>query len=256
MDAIDRSAASDQPLDRAILLLGTLAAEARALSVTELASLCSYPVPTVHRLVAQLESRRLVKRALGSKKVLVGPALVQLGIAATDAAMKSDQVHQILVNLADRLGEHCHLGHRSADEIVYVDAARAKPSAGLQFEPGRRAPMHCTSIGKIYLAELADAELDRWLSHARLQKLAPATIVSKRKLKSVITEVRANGWAASNEEAVPGVVGCAVPVRLNSGPLLAGLGVSVPSARTSFSRLRSFVPLLHEAARQIARTAD
>jgi len=256
MDAIDRNATSDQPLDRAILLLTTLASEARPLSVTELAALCGYPVPTVHRQVAQLEHRRLVKRALGSKKVLVGPALVQLGIAAADAAMKSDQVHQILVSLADRLGEHCHLGHRSADEIVYVDAARAKRSSGLQFEPGRRAPLHCTSIGKIYLAEMADPELDSWLSHTQLQKLTPATIVSKRRLKSVISEARTNGWAASIEEAVPGVVGCAVPVRLRSGPLLAGLGVSVPSARTSFSRLRSFVPFLHEAARQIAMTAE
>ncbi len=256
MDAIDRSAASDQPLDRAILLLGTLAAEARPLSVTELASLCGYPVPTVHRLVAQLEARRLLKRALGSKKVLVGPALVRLGAAAADAAVRSDRVHQILVKLAGDLGEPCHIGLRSDDEIVYVDSARTKRSSGLQFEQGRRAPMHCTSIGKIFLADLTDEELERWLAHAALPKLAPATIVAKQKLRSVIREVRKGGWAASNEEFAPGVVGCAVPVRLDNGKLLAGLGVSVPSARTSFSKLKSFVPVLRNAADQIAASAE
>lgn len=259
MATVDRTAASDQPdqpLDRAIALLSTLASEARPLSVTELAAMCDYPVPTVHRLVAQLEQRRLIKRPLGSRKVLVGPALVQLGTAAAEAAMRSDRAHQILLGLAGELGEPCHLGVRSADEIVYVDAARMKRSAGLQFEPGRRAPMHCTSIGKIYLADLSEVELAWWLTHTDLPKLAPATITSKPKLRSVVREARKNGWAASIEEFAPGVVGCAVPVRLGNGKLLAGLGVSVPSARTTFSKLKAFVPVLKDAAHRIAASTE
>ena len=252
MMTADRDAASDQPLDRAVALLSVLATEARPLTVTELAARCGYPVPTVHRLVAQLERRRLVRRALGSKKVLVGPALVRLGTAVVDAAMKSDRVHQVLVALAGSLREPCHLGVRSGDEIVYVDSARTVRSSGLQFEEGRRAPIHCTSIGKLFLADLTDEDLEWWLGHAEITKVAPASITSKQKLKAVIREVRQSGWAASNEEFAPGVVGCAVPVRLGSGELLAGLGVSVPSARTSFSKLRSFVPALRAAAADIA----
>lgn len=248
----DRDAASDQPLDRALALLGTLAEQARALSVTELASLCRYPVPTVHRLVAQLEQRRLIKRALGSKKVLIGPALLELGTAATEAALRSDHAHRVVTRLATELGEACHLGMRIGDEVVYVDAARTRLSSGLQFEQGRRAPIHCTSIGKVYLAELSDDQIDEWLANASLPKFAPATIVSKQKLKSVILDVRKNGWAASDEEFVPGVVGCAVPVRLEGGRLLAGLGVSVPSARMAYAKLKAFVPALQRAASEIA----
>lgn len=170
--------------------------------------------------------------------------------------MRSDRAHQILLGLAGELGEPCHLGVRSADEIVYVDAARTKRSAGLQFEPGRRAPMHCTSIGKIYLADLSEEELAWWLTHTDLPKLARATITSKPKLRSVVGEARKNGWAASIEEFAPGVVGCAVPVRLGNGKLLAGLGVSVPSARTTFSKLKAFVPVLKNAAHQIAASTE
>jgi len=252
----DRDAASDQPLDRALALLGTLAEQARALSVTELAALCEYPVPTVHRLVAQLEQRRLIKRALGSKKVLVGPVLVELGTAAAEAAMRSDHAHQVVARLAGELGEACHLGIRIGDEVVYVDAARTRQSSGLQFEQGRRAPIHCTSIGKLYLAEMTGADLDAWLAKAPLPRFAPATIVSKQKLRSVILDVRKNGWAASDAEFVPGVVGCAVPVRLKSGRLLAGLGVSVPSARMAYAKLKAFVPALRRAAGEIAASTE
>ncbi len=249
------AASRDQPLDRAFALLAALARAARPTSVTELADLCGLPVPTVHRLVAQLEARALVKRALGSKKVLVGPAMVRLGLAVAEAAIRADRVHAILVALATRLGEPCHVGVRADDEIVYVDSVKPARSSGLHFEQGGRAPIHTSSIGKIFLAEMADEPFDRWVKGAELPRLTPATIVSTRRMKAVIRDVRRNGWAASNEEFAPGVVGCAVPIRLPDGTLIAGLGISVPIARTSFDEVTSHVPLLQRAAREIGEAS-
>lgn len=108
----------------------------------------------------------------------------------------------------------------------------------------------------IYLAELSDEEFEWWPANAELPKLAPATIVSKPKLRSVVGSVRKNGWAVSNEEFARGVVGCAVPIRLSNGKLLAGLGVSVPSARTSFEKVTAFLPSLKAVAREIAAASD
>ena len=241
----------EQPMDRAFAILAALAGAARPTSMTELAALCAMPVPTVHRLAAQLEARGLVKRAFGSKKLVVGPALVQLGAAAVEAALRSDRVHRILVALAAKVGEPCQIGMRAGNDIVYVDAVRAARSAGLHFEQGRHAPMHCSSIGKIFLAEMPAEEFELWLRSTDLARLTPATIVSASKLKSVVNDVRKNGWAASKEEFAPGVVGCAVPIRLPNGRLIAGLGISVPSARASFEEVKARVPLLQRAAREI-----
>lgn len=254
-EANAQSELRDQPLDRAFAVLSALAGAARPTSITELAALCSMPVPTVHRLALQLEKRGLVKRALGSKKLLVGRALVQLGIAVTEAAVRSDLVHGILVALAAKIGEPCQIGVRADNEIVYVDTVRAARSAGLHFEQGRRAPIHSSSIGKIFLAEMPDEQFDQWLQNADLPRLTPATIVSARKIKAVVKDVRKKGWAASNEEFAPGVIGCAVPIRLPNGSLIAGLGISVPSARASFDEVKSHVPLLQCAARDIGDAA-
>lgn len=243
-------------MDRALAVLSALAESARPTSVTELAEVSGMPVPTVHRLAAQLEKRNLVKRALGSKKLLVGSALVRLGIAATEAAMRSDHVHQILVALAGKIGEPCQIGVREEDEVVYVDTVRAARSAGLHFEQGRHAPLHCTSIGKIYLAELSDEQLDRWLANVELRRLTPTTVTSRNALKAVVRRVREGGWAASNEEFAPGVVGCAVPIRTVDGRLIGGVGVSVPSARASFDEVKLYVPFLKAAAREIAEVTE
>src|SRR5579864_7460984 len=204
----------DQPLDRAIAVLTALVTMARPASVTEIAAACVLPVPTVHRLAVQLEARGLVKRALGSRKLIIGASLVRLGVGAAQAAMRSDRAHQTLVALTNGLGEACQIGVRVENEVVYIDSVRTTRSAGLHFEQGRHAPLQCTSIGKLYLAEMTDEAFASWLAHATLPKLAPRTIVSKRRLKSVVYRIRRDGWAASDEEFVPGVVGCAVPIRL------------------------------------------
>ena len=226
-------------------------AAARPVSMTEIAQVCGLPLPTVHRLVAQIEARGLIKRMLGSKKLGVGHRLLKLGFGAVEASLRADLPHQVLTALAERLGEHCQLGVRVDNSVVYVDTVKATSSQGLHFEQGRRSPLHCTSIGKLFLAEMPPGEFDWWLEHAELAVLRPNTITQPDQLKKAIKVVRKNGWATSNEEVAAGVVGCAVPVRDRAGKLVAGLGISVPNARVSHGQLAEFRPELEATAIEI-----
>ncbi len=244
--------ATDQPLDRALAVLSAVADAARSISVTEIAAECGLPVPTVHRLVSQLERRGLLSRALGSRKLVVGRELVQLGAASIEGALRTDRPHQILTALANRLGEHCQIGRRFDDDVVYIDSATVHRADGLYFQQGGRAPMHCTSTGKLFLAEMSDADLDFWLAHAHLKRMTPSTIVSAQALRTAVKMVRQEACATSIGELVVGVVGCAVPIRAASGRLIAGLGVSAPGARMPAEQLKKFKPLMQAAAAEIA----
>jgi IclR family acetate operon transcriptional repressor len=251
----DQEVAKEQPFDRALAVLQAVMTMERPVSVTDLAGECDLPVPTTFRLVAQLERRGLLKRVLGSKRLVVGPGLVRLGIAAIGSALRSDRPHQILVGFANRIGEHCQIAVRSDNSLLYIDTVRAARSTGLHFEQGRRSPLHCTSIGKLFLADLDDAELDSWLVQATLEPLAPRTIVRPAEFRSAIRKVRKEGWATNNEELAVGVVGCAVPIRDFNGRLLAGLGISLPSARFDFAQLHQFRDAMESAAAEIAAAA-
>ena len=243
---------TDQPLDRAFAVMGVVVAGGRAISITDIAQRCQLPMPTVHRIVAKLEQRALLKRALGSRKVLVGANLVRLGAAAVDASMRFDDVHQALETLAHEIGEHCQLGVREGNQVLYSDTVRAAHSTGLHFEQGKRAPLYCSSIGKLLLAEMPADEFNDWLKRVPREQLTRQTIVSERGLRIAVKAVRSSAWAASNEEMAAGVVGCAVPVRLSNHSLVAGLGVSVPSARMLFSELDTLRSPMERAARSIA----
>ena len=246
---------TEQPMDRAFAILGTVVADTGPLSVTDIAATLGLPVPTTHRLVAALEKRGLLKRALGSKKVVIGEAFVRLGLSAVEAALRGDRPHQTLVALSASLGEHVQVGIRSDNDVLYVDTARVPLSGpGLMFEQGRRAPLHCTSIGKIFLAEMSDEEFSQWLAQMPLPAATSHTITKRPHLRAAILKVRNTGWASSDEEFAAGVVGCAVPIRRPNGQLIAGLGLSVPSARTSLADLAQYRPKMEAAARSIVAT--
>jgi IclR family acetate operon transcriptional repressor len=243
---------SNQPYDKVLAVLEAVAGWARPITISEIAQETGLPLPTVHRLASQLEYRGFLKRQIAGKRYMVGPALLRLGAKTLHAGFSADDIRSELTSLARKIGEHCHLGVNQIDEITYVETARAELSSGLFFAQGRRSPLHGSSIGKLFLAELSDDAFDNWLDRTSREKLTKHTLVSSQALKLEIKETQLRGWSHNNEELVDGVVGCAVPVRDNAGRLLAGLGVSAPKARVPFEKLAELIVPMEFTAKRIA----
>jgi len=247
---------NNQPYDKVLAVLDAVASWAQPMTMSEIAQQTGLPLPTVHRLTSQLEHRGFLKRQIAGKRYLVGHALISLGAKALSAGLSTDIIRSELTGLARKIGEHCQLGVNKLDEITYIETARAEVSSGLFFAQGRRSPLHCSSIGKLFLAELSEQEFDRWLDCSPRKKLTKSTLTSARSLKKEIRTTRQRGWSSSDEELVEGVVGCAVPIRDRTGRLLAGLGVSAPKARIAFDELATLVPSMQVTAERIAALLD
>lgn len=239
----------DQPLDRTLAVLECVLDAPGRFSATTLAAELGLPLPSVARLVVQLEARGLIRRVLGTRQLAPGARLLGLGLGAARAAFMGDAPHQLLVSLAAQLREHCQIGVISGTEVVYLDSAKGARGASLQFEPGEHAPIHCTSTGKLFLAELDDAELVRVIGRRPLRRFTPSTITNPAGLIEEVKMVRRRGWAATDSEYAAGVVGCAVPIRGRDNVMIASLAVAVPAARTTASAVHRFVPALREAAK-------
>src|SRR6185437_9436878 len=225
--------ASDQPIDRVFNVLETICKAAGPTSIAEIAASLGLPTPTVHRIVEQLSARGLLKRALDSKRVMIGARLVEFGTSILRNAMIGDRPHAILMEVARSIPEHCQIGIVSEGEVLYVDTAHVAVGNGLQFNPGRRAPLHCTSIGKLFLASMSPKRFEDWLAIADLKAFTKHTIADKNALYADIKSIRKTRWAYSGEEFVDGVSGCAVPIHTRNR-FIGGLGVAAPSIRFSF----------------------
>ena len=241
---------------RTLEFLDYLCRARRPVSTSDVAKALGLTLPTAHRMAVQLQNEGYVRRAFSSKKLVVGPQLARFAADATAAWLGEAPRHAILQALTDEAGEQCELAILQQNQIVYVDGGRTTVPASLQFQPGLHAPLHCTSIGKLFLASLEEPALRKLLASYRLARFTPRTIVEPRQLQREIETVRKNGYATTNEEYVLGVVGCGVPVRGPGKRIVAGLSLSIPQARVAFKDVQKFVPALRRAASRLESTLD
>ena len=242
------------PTARVFAVLNAVAERRRPVAISEIAEMVGLALPTAHRIVAGLEQQGLLQRGMDSKRLVVGPALVSLGFKVASATFYDAARHAVLQRLAEDLGEQVELGVVRNNVVVYLASVRSSRPAGLQIEPGLRAPLHCTSTGKLHLAHLPPTERERLVHSLPLTRHTPRTIVDPGDLAVTARRARKDGFATTVEEFVPGVVGCAVPVHARTGEMVAGLGVTAPSARLDAEGIEKHLPALRLAAARLAAT--
>jgi DNA-binding IclR family transcriptional regulator len=137
-------------------------------------------------------------------------------------------------------------------ENVYVAKVDSSHNLKLVSFVGARLPAYATGIGKVLLAGLDEAELDTRLKGIELTKYTETTISSLDSLRQLLRDIRIQGFAADNEEYTLGVCCWAVPVRDVTGSVVAGVSVSIPSARVSEGIEETALEVLTEIAGQIS----
>ena len=87
----------------------------------------------------------------------------------------------------------------------------------------------------------------------RPARITENTITDPERLKEQLSEVRKLGYAIDDMEGEESVRCVGAPIFDLTGNPIAAISVAGPAFRTDFDRLRSFAPLVIEAARAISR---
>ena len=244
------------PTVKAVAILETLATARRPLGVSELGILLGLPKPTAHRIVRMLESEGLLQREPGSRRYVPGTRLVRLGLDIVAASMLGAPRHAILESLSQQIGETCNFGVMAGSHVVYLDRVESAWPFGLRFEPGSRVPLHCTSMGKLFLSQLPAAKRATVLRSIPLYRYTENTFTDLGQLQTELERIRSTGVSCDNQEFLAGVVCVAVPVRAPNGQAVAAIAVSAPLARMSMQQGLQHVPLMQAAAERLAATID
>lgn len=232
---------------RALALLGAFDEEHRRLGLTELAERAGLPVPTAHRLVADLVAWGALART-GTGHYVVGRRLWDLGLLAPVQAGLVETASPFLHDLFGATGATCHLAVREGHEALYVARLRGSTSVPVVSTVGTRLPLHATGVGKVLLAHAPDEVRDAVLT--RLPRVTAYTVVQPGQLREQLAAVRRDGYATTSEEMSLGACSVAVPVRGPGDGVVAALGFVVASLRRDRARL---VAALDVAARGIGR---
>ena len=89
-------------------------------------------------------------------------------------------------------------------------------------------PAYASAMGKAFLSELSEAELESLYPEERLTPRTPKTIATKRELKLDLQQIRKTGVSFNPEGAHVGVEAAGSLIRNASGKAVAALSISVP----------------------------
>jgi IclR family transcriptional regulator, acetate operon repressor len=241
------------PTAKVFAVLGAVARQKSA-SVSAIAEELGLAVPTAYRICIELERLGQLQRAPGTRQWTIARPMVELAASVLGAAAGAAITDAILRNLTREIGEMCSFAVQVGDDVVYAASAEPPHELTLSFRAGRRAPLFCTSSGRLFLSRLDDVELRGYLVAAPLPAYTPFTIVEPERLMSLLRRVRTRGYAVTNHEYVLHVGGAAVPVQEPGGSFYGALSVAAPVMRTDVARLRKLVPRLQEAAGRLVES--
>ena len=244
----------NMPAQKVFAVLTEIACRGGTSGVTELAQALAMPKTTVYRITRELEQLGYLQRMPGERRLVLTSDAIDMAVQILQAGVCLAPRHAALLALAESTGESCSLGVRVGYEVTYLDDVTTPSLLTLHFKRGHRAPLHCTSIGKLFLGRMTSRELDEYLQAAPLSRYTDWTVTDPAGLREIAAQARNDGFVTSNQEFVLGVVGAAVPVLGRGGRMIAGLAVSVPAARMRFEELGRLRPLLEATAEKLART--
>lgn len=242
----------DTPTMRLFSLLEVIAEKDQPFSLQGLVEETGLPKPTLHRMLQQLEGVGILQRERDGRHYSTGVRLRQLASNLLINNTYHGSRRLVLRQLVEEVGESCNLTAFSGSEVVYLD--RVETAAPLRFylRPGSRVPAHCSSSGKLFLAQMSPSQRRRLLGHIQLTSFTSKTETDPVKLEKELEVVRRNGYAIDDEEFLPGLLCVAVLVPNPTGRSNLAVAIQAPIMRLTHDKALHFLPALQRAAHALA----
>ncbi|WP_248789009.1 IclR family transcriptional regulator, partial [Escherichia coli] len=154
----------------------------------------------------------------------------------------------VLQKLSDQIDETVGIAIMQDLEVVYVDRVLSNWPLQIYLPAGTHVPIWASASGKLLLAQLPDNECHRIINRMTIHALTKSTLVDKHILLDKIDSIRHSQVGTDNEEFIPGMVACAVPIPNGDNPVFATVFTHGPTIRKSLDELLSYVPQMQEAA--------
>jgi len=244
-----------QSIERAIQLLKLLATRSTfGWGLTELAQRSELDKATVHRILARLESDRIVQRDVNKHRYLPGPMLVELGLSVSAYQPLLDEGRATIRRLAQRTGGVSFFYLRSGDDFVVAGRVEESAHPGMLNDAGYRRPLVTSAGGIAMLLAMTPEERDE-VVRSNLAELADMRIPQLDRFERMLERSLALGYSANLEDVAAGIHSFAVPILDHHQMPLGAISVAGEPHHFPASKGQKIVDLLtFEAAELGERT--
>jgi IclR family pca regulon transcriptional regulator len=238
-----------QSLERGLAVIRAFGAEEPELTLSDVARRTGLTRAAARRFLLTLVDLGYVRT--DGKQFALTPRVLDLGYAFLSSLTLPEVAEPHLERLAAELRESSSVSVLDGDDIVYVARVPTSRIMRVAINVGTRFPAYATSMGRVLLAGLPDAELSAYLERAEIRPLTPRALDNADALASELARVRERGYALVDQELEEGLRSIAAPIRDAGGRTIAAVNVSAHASRVSARDIEQTLlgPLLETAQR-------
>lgn len=217
------------------------------LTIAEIAKITGLPRAAARRCLLTL--MQLGYAGSDGRTFFLKPKILALGYSFLSSAPLATILDPLIEQVSGAVQESCSAGVLDDDDVVYIARAATKRIMSVGLNVGSRLPAYCTSMGRVLLAAIPEADLDAYLGRVPLKPFTERTIIVRDTLKRELERVRERGFSLVDQELELGLRSIAVPVRTANGSVVAAINVSAQAARVTCPDMEvQFLPRLFRVA--------
>ena len=248
-DTEERAASNEfvRSVERAFAIVRAFGRESPTLTLSQVAARTGLTRATARRFLLTLESLGYI--GSDGRQFFLRARILDLGFAYLSSVPLLDIVEAHMEAMVQEVQESSSASVLDSTDIIYTVRVPTKRIMSVQIEVGTRLPAYATSMGRVLLAALGAEGLDNYFHQARMEPLTPKTIADEQRLRSVLAQVREQGWCLVDQELEVGVRSVAVPLHDSAGRVFAAMNISTNATRVPAARLLGdHLPLLRQTA--------
>jgi len=241
-----------QSFARGLEVIRSFSADAPRQTLTEVAGRSGLSRAGARRILLTLETLGYVSS--DGKLFSLTPRILDLGFAYLSSMPIWNLAEPVMEALVAEVKESCSAAVLDGTDIVYVLRVPTHKIMSISLGVGSRLPAYCTSMGRMLLSALPEAELMKCLQTSTLEARTKYTVTDVKELAAKVAQARKQGWSLVNQELEEGLVSMAAPITNRAGQTVAALNISGQANRTSAKAMQeSMLPQLLKAAQAISR---
>lgn len=239
-----------QSLERGLAVVRAFSADAPEMTLSDVARRTGLTRAAARRFLLTLVDLHYVHT--DGRVFWLSPRVLELGYAYLSSLSLPEVAEPHLERLVADVRESSSVSVLDGQDVIYVARVPVSRIMTVSINVGTRFPAYATSMGRILLSGLPDAELHAFLAAATLEPRSERAIASTEELAGELERVRRQGYSVVDQELEEGLRSIAVPIRDRSGATVAAMNLSThASRRTIDSMRRELLPPLRETATRV-----
>lgn len=239
-------------VSRALDIIEIISAHKGGLGVSEIARHIDINKSSVYRILATMVKYGYVEQDPDTGRYKLGYKFLEISTKLLDSIDLRTEARPYLQELEEYTNEVIHLVVYDQGEVVYIEKLEGNETLRMHSKVGKRAPMHCTAVGKSILAYLPENEAREIIDRKGLSAHTEYTITNKETFFQELATVKQRGYALDLQENEYGITCLGVPIFDHTGAAVSAISISGPTLRMTEERIEELKDKILEVGKKIS----